>query len=96
MVDELDLQPETKIQLKKTLKKFPILFGGGLGLLDIEPVKIELQPGAKPYKGKYYSTPNNFLTRKSKNALVFREKLSHVPCRLSTGLYMNLSGFSSQ
>ena len=61
MVDELDLQPDTKVKLKKTLKKFPILFGGGLGLLDIEPVKIELQPGAKPYKGKYYSTPKAYV-----------------------------------
>ena len=43
------------------MKKFPILFGGGLGLLDIEPVKIELQPGAKPYKGKYYSTPKAYV-----------------------------------
>jgi len=61
MVDAMDLNPDTKTELKKTFKKFPVLFGGGLGLLDIEPVKIELQKGAKPYKGKYYSTPKAFV-----------------------------------
>ena len=57
MVDGLDISNQSKHQLKKTLKKFPILFGGRLGLLDIKPVTIELQKGAKPYKGRYYSVP---------------------------------------
>ena len=49
MVDELDISPGSKSRLKRTLNKFPILFGGGLGLLTIAPVSIELQQGAKPF-----------------------------------------------
>ena len=37
-----------------------VLFGGGLGLLDIKPVTIELQADAKPFKGRYYSVPKAF------------------------------------
>jgi hypothetical protein len=32
-----------------TLKKFPTWFGGGLGMLNIKPVRLELIDGAKPY-----------------------------------------------
>ena len=42
MVDSLSISDQSKIQLKATLKKFPILFWGGLGLLDMKPVTIEL------------------------------------------------------
>jgi hypothetical protein len=35
--------------LSQTLKKFPTLYGGGLGMLNIKPVKLELIDGAKPY-----------------------------------------------
>jgi hypothetical protein len=31
--------------LSKTLKKFPTLFGGGLGMLNIKPVRLELIDG---------------------------------------------------
>ena len=57
MVDELEISPGSRIILKQTLKKFPTLFGGGLGLLDIPPVSIELQKNAKPFNGRYYSAP---------------------------------------
>jgi hypothetical protein len=40
-----DVEKQT---LGKTLKKFPTLFGGGLGMLNIKPVKLELIDGAKP------------------------------------------------
>ena len=60
MVEELDTAVETKAKLKETLKKFPVLFGGGLGLLDIKPVTMELQQSAKPYKGRYFSIPKAF------------------------------------
>ena len=61
MVDDMaDLSEFHKEQLKVTLKKFPVLFGGGLGLLDIKPVTIELQANAKPFKGRYYSVPKAF------------------------------------
>ena len=46
--------------MKQTLKKFPTLFSGGLGLLDIQPMSIELQKDAKPFNGRYYSTPKAF------------------------------------
>jgi hypothetical protein len=38
--------------LGKTLKKFPTLFEGGLGMLNIKPVKLELIDGAKPYHAR--------------------------------------------
>jgi hypothetical protein len=34
--------------LGETLKKFPTLFGGGLGMLNIKHVRLELMDGAKP------------------------------------------------
>ena len=57
LVDALSNSPKSKTQLKATLKKFPILFGGRLGQLKIKPVTIELQKDAKPYSGRYYSIP---------------------------------------
>jgi len=38
-------------------KKFPNLFSGGLGTLDIEPVHLELKPGATPFPSRAYSIP---------------------------------------
>jgi hypothetical protein len=38
--------------VSKTLKKFPTLFGGGLGMLNIKPVKLDLIDGAKPYHAR--------------------------------------------
>jgi hypothetical protein len=43
------LTKDEKQTLGKTLKKFPTLFGGGLGMLNIKPVRLELIDGAKPY-----------------------------------------------
>jgi hypothetical protein len=43
------LTKEEKQILGETLKNFPTLFGGGLGMLNIKPVKLELTDGAKPY-----------------------------------------------
>ena len=43
MVDEFDIQQSSKRALNSTLKKFPKLFGGGLGLLDMEPVSIKFE-----------------------------------------------------
>ena len=60
MVDQLQITRASKRQLKRTLKKFPTLFGGGLGTVNIPPVTIELQKGAKPYKGRYYSVPKAY------------------------------------
>jgi hypothetical protein len=42
-VEELKhLTMDEKQILGQTLKKFPTLFGGGLGMLNIKPVKLEL------------------------------------------------------
>jgi hypothetical protein len=44
--------------LGKTLKKFPTLFGGGLGMLNIKPVKLELIDVAKPYHARPLPMPH--------------------------------------
>jgi hypothetical protein len=50
IVQELEhLTEDEKQTLCTTFKKFPTLFGGGLGMLNIKPVKLELIDGAKPY-----------------------------------------------
>ena len=49
-IEELNYLSDTEKQkLKKLLKQFPELLSGGLGTLDIEPVHLEVIPGAKPY-----------------------------------------------
>jgi hypothetical protein len=45
--------------LGQTLKKFPTLFGGGLGMLNIKPVKLELIDGAKPYHARPFPVPQS-------------------------------------
>ena len=45
MVDGLDIQCSSKRSLKSTLKKFPKLFGGDLGKLDMGPASISLKEG---------------------------------------------------
>jgi hypothetical protein len=49
---------ETQI-LGKTLKHFPALFGVGLGMLNIKPVRLELIDGAKPYHAKPLYVPQS-------------------------------------
>jgi hypothetical protein len=43
--------------LGKTLKKFPTLFGGGLGMLNINPVRLELIDDAKSYHARPLPIP---------------------------------------
>jgi hypothetical protein len=45
--------------LGKTLKKFPTFFGGGLGLINIKPVKLELIDGSKPYYKISFPVPQS-------------------------------------
>jgi hypothetical protein len=45
--------------LSKTLKKFPTLFGGGLGMLNIKPVRLELIDGTKPYDARPFPVPQS-------------------------------------
>jgi hypothetical protein len=45
--------------LGKTLKKFPTLFGGGVGMLNIKPVRLELIDGAKLYHARPFPVPQS-------------------------------------
>jgi hypothetical protein len=57
-VEELrHLTMDEKQILGKTLKKFPTLFGGGLGMLNIKPVRLELIYGANPYHARPFPVP---------------------------------------
>jgi hypothetical protein len=52
--------------LGETLKKFPTLFGGGLGMLNIKHVKLELIDGAKPYHARPFPVPQSLKTTTKK------------------------------
>ena len=84
MVNGLDIAKASITKLKQTLNKFPTLFGGGLGLLDIRrPVDIELQPGSKPYASRYYNIPKAYkkMAKTENTRLVtvdLSEKLHHA------------------
>jgi hypothetical protein len=52
-VEELKhLTMDEKQILGQTLKKFPTLFGGGLGMLNIKPVRLEIIDETKPYHAR--------------------------------------------
>jgi hypothetical protein len=53
------LTKDEKQVLGETLKKFPTLFGGGLGMLNIKPVELELIDGAKPYHARPFPVPQS-------------------------------------
>ena len=55
-----ELNAHQKEQLTKTLKKFPALFSGGLGTIDIEPIHLEIEEGATPKHSKPYPVPKAF------------------------------------
>jgi hypothetical protein len=48
---------DEKKVLSKTLKMFPTLFGGGLLMLNIKTVRLELIDGAKPYHERPFPVP---------------------------------------
>jgi hypothetical protein len=50
---------DEKQTLGKTLKKFPTLFGGGLGMINIKPVRLELIDGSKPYYARPFPIPQS-------------------------------------
>jgi hypothetical protein len=59
-VQELEhLTEDEKQTLGKTLKKFPTLFGGGLGMLNIKRIKLELIDGSKPYRARPFPVPQS-------------------------------------
>jgi hypothetical protein len=53
------LTVDEKQILSKTLKKFRTLVGGGLGMLNIKPVRLELIDGAKPYHARPFPVPQS-------------------------------------
>jgi hypothetical protein len=57
-VEELKhLTMDEKQILGKTLKKLPTLFGGGLGMLNIKPVRLQLIYGAEPHHARPFPVP---------------------------------------
>jgi hypothetical protein len=59
-VEELKhLTMDEKQILGQTLKKFPTLFGGGLGMLNTKPVRLALIDGAKPYRVRSFPVPQS-------------------------------------
>jgi hypothetical protein len=59
-VEELEhLTKDEKQILGKTLKKFPTLFGGGLGMINIRPIRLELIDGDKHYHARPFPVPQS-------------------------------------
>jgi hypothetical protein len=56
------LTEDEKQILGKTLKKSPTLFGGGLGMLNIKPVKLKLIDVTKPYHARPFPVPQSLET----------------------------------
>ena len=54
------LNTSQKAKLLAILRAYPTLFGGGLGQLQIEPIHLELKPGAKPYHAKPFAIPKAY------------------------------------
>jgi hypothetical protein len=66
--------------LGETLKKFPTLFGGGLGMLNIKPVKLELIDGAKPYHARPLPVPQSLeaTTKKEVKRLTNKDVFNRI------------------
>ena len=54
------LNTEEKDLLKRVLEAHPTLFGGGLGVLKVRPVSLEIKPGAQPYHARAYPVPKAY------------------------------------
>ena len=57
---------DAKIRLKQILQSCKQFFKGGIGMLKINPIKVELKPGSKPYHAKPFPIPKVYyeMTRK--------------------------------
>jgi hypothetical protein len=51
------LSPAEKSELKNVLERHPSLFRGGLGVLDIKPIHLEVEEGASPYHARAFPVP---------------------------------------
>ena len=59
-VEELkQLNSHERKLLTKTLNKHTTLFSGGLGTLNVKPIRLELVDGAKPYHSKPFPVPKS-------------------------------------
>jgi len=54
------LSPSEQSELKAVLNNHPTLFKGGLGVLDIKPVHLELVDGAEPYHSRAFPVPQKY------------------------------------
>ena len=54
------LSDHEKKQLLDVLNSHPTLFGGGLGVINIKPVKLEVKEGAKPYHARAFPVPKAY------------------------------------
>ena len=52
------LSADQRAALAGALAQYPVLFGGGLGRLKIDPIHLELKPDAKPYHAKPFGIPH--------------------------------------
>jgi hypothetical protein len=53
----MNLSTKEQRELSKVLKKYPILFGGGLGKLRIKPVHLTLREDAKLVHARAFPVP---------------------------------------
>jgi hypothetical protein len=83
MVNNLDISDTSKSKLYRMLRQFENgLFGGGLGRLkNMKPDRIKLNPGAIPYKGRYYNLPKAYeaVAKKEIERLVSIGVLKRLP-----------------
>ena len=59
--------------LTKTITKYPSLTAGGLGNLNIEPIRLELAKNAKPYHAKPYGIPKAYENTTKKECKRFED-----------------------
>ena len=67
------LSNNEQTSLLTTLRQFPTLFGGGLGKLNVDPIRLEIKHGAKPYHAKPFAVPHAYLNTTKKEIQRFEQ-----------------------
>jgi hypothetical protein len=62
-----NLSTKEQKELSVVLKLYPVLFGGGLGLLRIKPVHLTLRENAKPVHARVFPIPQALMKPTKKN-----------------------------
>ena len=91
-VEDIPLLDKTqKKSLVKILEKYKSAFKGGLGDSKIEPVHLELKPGAKPYYAKAFPIPKpmNILLKRRVGGL--KERACGITTATPNGHLLHLS-----